>query len=219
MSLPRKALLTIYKTIIRPHLDYGILYDKPNNENFQGKIEKVQYRACLAITGAIQGTSKEKIYDELGLRSLTKRQWRSKLIFFHKIVNGLLPNLHFSSEEIYPLRSAASSKLRPFSSRTMSFKNTFFPYCVNEWNNLKADIRNAKSLNIFKKLIISEKKENPLFSVYDPLGVKLLTRLRLDFSHLNEHKFRHGFKDALNPLCTCGAEVETTEHFLLHCQL
>ena len=44
-------------------------------------------------------------------------------------------------------------------------------------------------------------------------------RLRLEFSHLNEHKFRHGFKDTLNPLCTCGAEVETTEDFLLHCQL
>ena len=68
-------------------------------------------------------------------------------------------------------------------------------------------------------MIISEKKENPLFSVYDPLGVKLLTRLRRDFGHLNEHKFRHGFKDTLNPLCTCGAEVETTEHFLLHCHL
>ena len=65
MNLPRKALLTIYKSIIRPHLDYGdILYDKPNNENFQDNIEKVQYRACLAITGAIQGTLKEKIYDE-----------------------------------------------------------------------------------------------------------------------------------------------------------
>ena len=67
-------------------------------------------------------------------------------------------------------------------------------------------------------MIISEKKENPLFSVYDPLGVKLLTRLRLEFSHLNEHKFRHDFKDTLNPLCTCGAEAETTEHFLLHCE-
>ena len=117
-----------------------------------------------------------------------------KLIFFYKIVNGLLPDylylyLDFSSEENYPLRSAASSKLRPFSSRTISLKNTIFPYCVNEWNNLKADKRNNKSLNIFKKLIISEKGENPLFSVYDPLGVKLLTRLTLEFSHLNEHKF------------------------------
>ena len=58
---PRKALLTIYNAIIRPHLDYGdVLYDKPNNENFQDKIEKVQYRACLAIAGAMQEHQKKK---------------------------------------------------------------------------------------------------------------------------------------------------------------
>ena len=57
VNLLRKALLTIYKSIIRPHLDYGhILYEKRNNEHFQDKIENVQYRACLAITGAMQGT-------------------------------------------------------------------------------------------------------------------------------------------------------------------
>ena len=61
VNLPRKVLLTIYKSIIRPHLDYGdILCDKTNNENFQDKIEKVQYRACLATTGTIQGTSKQQ---------------------------------------------------------------------------------------------------------------------------------------------------------------
>ena len=32
------------------------------------------------------------------------------------------------------------------------------------------------------------KKENSIFSIYDPLGVKLLTRLRLQFSHLNERE-------------------------------
>ena len=43
-NLPQNALLTIHKLLIRPHLDYGdMLYDKPNNENFQNKIEKVQY--------------------------------------------------------------------------------------------------------------------------------------------------------------------------------
>ena len=60
-------------------------------------------------------------------------------------------------------------------------------------------------MNIFKNLIISEKKDNPLYSVYDPLGVKLLLRLRLEFSLLNKHTFRHGFKDTLNPLFPCGA--------------
>ena len=72
-NLPRNALLTIYKSFVRSHLDYGdILYDKPNNENFQNKLEKVQYRACLAKIGAIQGTSRTKLYDELGLHSLIK---------------------------------------------------------------------------------------------------------------------------------------------------
>ena len=55
VTLPRNALLTIYKTFVRPHLDYGdILYCKPNNENFQNKLQKVQYRACRAITGAFK---------------------------------------------------------------------------------------------------------------------------------------------------------------------
>ena len=38
----------------------------------------------------MQGASKEEIYDELGLHSLTNRRWRNKLIFFYKILNGLL---------------------------------------------------------------------------------------------------------------------------------
>ena len=57
-----------------------------------------------------------------------------------------------------------------------------------------------------------------LFCIYDPRGVKLLTCLRLKFSHLNEHEFRHGFNDTINPMCAYGTEVETTEHLLLHCQ-
>ena len=82
-NLPRNALLTINKSFVRPHLDYGdILYDKPSNNNFQSKMGKVQYRACLAITSGIQGTSRERLYDELGLHSLVKRRWGNKLVFF-----------------------------------------------------------------------------------------------------------------------------------------
>ena len=82
---------------------------------------------------------------------------------------------------------------------------------------MTVEIKNAKSINIFKKLILIKKKENSIFSICDPLGVKLLTHLRLNFSHLNEHKFRHGFNDTLNPLCAWGNDIETTQHFLLRC--
>ena len=101
--------------------------------------------------------------------------------------------LTFPTPENYPLRSALTNKANVIPSRTKTFKKTFFPYCINEWNNLNAKVRNAKSIKFFKKMIVTDNKENSVFSAYDPYGVKLLTRLRLQFSHLNEHKFRHDF--------------------------
>ena len=56
ISLPRKSLPFIQKPFVRPHLDYGdILYDKPQNENFKNILEKIQYKVCLSIVGAIKG--------------------------------------------------------------------------------------------------------------------------------------------------------------------
>ena len=84
-TLPRDALLTIYKSIVRPHLDYGdIIYDQPQNESFCNKIERIQYNAALA--GAIRGTSKTKLYKELGLEFLKSRRWFRRLCTFHKII-------------------------------------------------------------------------------------------------------------------------------------
>ena len=84
--LPRSPLLTIYKSFIRPHLDYGdIIYDQAYNASFHQKLDSIQYNAALAITGAIRGTSKEKLYDELGLETLEKRRWYRKLCCFFKI--------------------------------------------------------------------------------------------------------------------------------------
>ena len=73
--LSRKSLLTIYKSFVRPNLDYAdIDYDKPLNKSFKKKIELVQYNASLIITGAIKGTCRDKTYHELGLESLADRR-------------------------------------------------------------------------------------------------------------------------------------------------
>ena len=66
--MPQKSLLTIFKTFLRPLIDYGdIIYDQPQNESFCEKLESVQCKATLAIIGTVQGTSCLKIYQELGL--------------------------------------------------------------------------------------------------------------------------------------------------------
>ena len=58
VNLPCDALLRIYKSFIRPYLNYGdIIYDKTSHELFKNKIKNIQYKACIAITGTIQERS------------------------------------------------------------------------------------------------------------------------------------------------------------------
>ena len=80
-TLPRVPLLTIYKSFLRHHIDYGdIIYYLEYNVSFHQKLESIQYNSVLAITSAIRGTSTEKLYNELGLETLEKRRWYRKLL-------------------------------------------------------------------------------------------------------------------------------------------
>ena len=80
-------MLITYKSFLRPHLDYGdVIYDHAFNESFQNKLESVQYDAVLEITGAIRGSLRENLYQELGLESLLKsRRWNQKLCLFFRL--------------------------------------------------------------------------------------------------------------------------------------
>ena len=59
--------------------------------------------------------------------------------------------------------------------------------------------------------------ESNVYNIFDPIGLKFLTRFRLRFIHFNEHRFRHNFQDCMNPLCSYSLEIEDTSHYLLHC--
>ena len=118
-------------------------------------------------------------------------------------------------------RSSTQRHLEEPICRTKVFQSSCFPYCIKIWNGLETDLQNIDSYKEFKskkKSLFIKIKSSSIFSVHDVYGVKLLSRLRLDFSHLNEHKVRHGFKDGTNCMCDCGSATETTLHFLLQCQ-
>ena len=147
------------------------------------------------------------------------------MAFFYKIVKNLAPKylqsyLLYQVLNQYPTRSANKSLLTALPSRTLSFSNTFFPYCINEWNKLNDNLINENSIYKFKNYLTKfiKVKENSSFSISDPLGLKLLTRLRLNFSRLNEHKLRHNFRNTVNPMYSCGAAIEKTDPYLLRCQ-
>ena len=91
--MPRKSLVTIYNDFLRPIIDYGdIIYDQRQNESFCEKSQSLQYKAALAITGAIQGTSRGKIYQELKLESPKSRTWYRRLSYVFKIMKEEVPN-------------------------------------------------------------------------------------------------------------------------------
>ena len=157
----------------------------------------VQYNAALIITGAIKGTCHDKIYQELGLESLADRRWSRKHIFFHKIILGLQPSYFqnyltpYGNVRTCLTRYSTQKSVKTFSGRTKAFELSLFPHYAKEWENLSEELRNIDSINKFKLSILNfvRPRENSVFAVHDINGLKLLTRSRLNFSHLNEHKF------------------------------
>ena len=110
-----------------------------------------------------------------------------------------------------------SGNIIPFKFIHNFFKNSFFPSLISGWNKLDREICNSASLEIFKKHLLNFIRPNSN-NVFNPLGLKLLTRLTIGFSHLKEHKCKHNFQNCVDPLCSCRNDIESTVHFFLHRQ-
>ena len=120
----------------------------------------MQYKACLAITGAIEGTSPEHLYKEIRLESLIDRIWVCKLTFFHKIVKENSPQylsnyLKGNSNSVYNTRSASQISLNTFRTRTEKFKN-----CISEWNESSTLTKQSENTKKFKNILISTNPQN-----------------------------------------------------------
>ena len=148
--------MTIYKASLRPPMDYGdIIYDQRQNESFCEKLESVQYKATLAITGAMQGTSCDKIYQELRLESLKSRRWYKRLNCMFKIMKEETPDylINFVPKCETNTRRRNNS-IPTFNWRTNCFKYSFFPCTLNDWFNFDLNIRNSESISIFKSKLL-----------------------------------------------------------------
>ena len=92
---PVKTLSNMYKSLVRSHFDYcDVIYHIPSKYSQNGMIlpglmenlEKIQYQAALAITGAWQSSNRTKLYEELGWETLSDRRWCRHILQIHKIL-------------------------------------------------------------------------------------------------------------------------------------
>ena len=166
---------------------------QPQNDSFSEELESIQYKAALAITGAIQGTSWDKIYQELGPESLKSRKWYKRLGLMFRIMKEEAPNYLINlipkCEQIIRTRN---NRIPIYYCRKESFKHSFFTYTLKDCFSLDNSIKNSETIATFKNRLSSfiRPVQNNIFNIFDPIGLNFLTRLRLGFSHLNEHNFR-----------------------------
>ena len=123
------------------------------------KLESVQYSAALAVSGAWRGTSREKLYTELGWESLSSRRWSRRLTLFYKFVNNLSPE--YTVDPIPPLHQSQyclrdQDVIGRMRARTEKFKFSLYANCLTEWNELSNELRLAPSIVIFKKKLLSK---------------------------------------------------------------
>ena len=87
-----------------------------------------------------------------------------------------------------------------------------------EWNKLSSSTQNSV-YPVFRNHLakIIRPVSNPVYNIHYNVGLKLLTRLRLGLSNLNEHRFNRNFRNCITPLISCSLDAVSTVHLFLHC--
>ena len=115
-----------------------------------------------------------------------------------------------------PCKPARSSQDHPTIYPVFTVK-FFFPFCnysMEKRRSIYLQFKKSKQALLTK--VFSNLWDPLLKHCFKNNGTKHITRLHLGLSDLRDHKFKHGFLDSLNPICSCGWDIETTYHYLLH---
>ncbi len=128
--LDRSTLISLYKSLIRPVMEYADVIWDGCSEYESNILEGVQYEAAHVVTGAIKGTSKGRLSNELCWKDLKTRRYLCKMFFLYIIVNHLTPSYlcdilpsQVSERSEYSLRSRDNILSIPF--KTEQLKKSF----------------------------------------------------------------------------------------------
>ena len=87
-KVSRDTLGKLYKSLIRPVMEYAdVLWDNGIASDCD-LLDHVQYEVAKIVTGAIKGTSKHRLMQEVGWESMSTRRKIHRLILYYKIVNN-----------------------------------------------------------------------------------------------------------------------------------
>ena len=117
------------------------------------KLKSCEYNAALAINGAVKGSSREKLYQELSLGTPLKRRWLRRFSLFYKIEKNKSPSCLFrlmpTSNRMHITRNI--NNLKGINVKHNFFKNSNFSSVISEWNKLDLKILDSNTSESFKE--------------------------------------------------------------------
>ena len=225
--LDRASLETLYKSFIRPILEYAdIVWDAPDaHRHGLDILEKVQTEAARIITGATARCSTENLYKEVGWEKLALRRRLHRSTMMFKIMTGIAPESllekipnRVEARTRYHLRNRGDIQV-PFT-RLVSYTQSFFPTAVRLWNDFSTALTDSLSVKSFKHRYLKEvprPRANPLVYRGERRTAVSHSRMRIGCSSLNADLCRE-LHVLDSPACTCpSGDDETANHYLLKC--
>ena len=161
-----RAILNLYSSLVRPHLEYCVQFWSPSLRKDISRIERVQRRATKMIP-RLRNKSYEDRLATLNLYSLSKRRIRGDLIETFKICKG---HENVNPDKYFDFTADDRSRGHQYKIRPKRFyheekKNFFFNRVINNWNNLPNGVVNSSTIDTFKvrldKYMKSVKHLNP----------------------------------------------------------
>ena len=226
-SLNRDSLHLLYTTYIKSLLEYADTVWDNIPQHLSNRIEAINKNAIRCITGLTVSARSENLYNESGLLPLAKRRKFHRLVQMYKITHDLSPNylrdlLPPSTAERNPYIVRDRNQLTNFLCITESFRNSYLPCTIREWNSLPNDIRTSPSVESFKYQLKQIDEFNlrrpPAWYAYGPRHLNInLTRMRNNCSALAQDLYSNHIRIA--PRCgNCNMDrAEDANHFFLEC--
>ena len=152
----KEIVLPLYKSLVRPHLEYAVQFWSPHHEKDIAKLESVQRRATKMIP-SLRNKSYEERLVNLNLFTLRKRRLRGKLIECFKILKGFT-NVDFDKLFLIDDTSRTRNnghKLKCRQVRSDCTKFFFTNDVVREWNKLPPLAVQCNTIDSFKNKLDS----------------------------------------------------------------
>jgi hypothetical protein len=222
-DVPRECLEILYKSMVRPILEYcDTIYDGSTDTTLK-RLESTQRQAALTCTNAYKHTHHETLLEELSWAPLSLRRKHHRLNLMYKIQHEISPDYLSNlcpplTRERTPYDLRTGMNITAPSQRTTTYQKSFFPQTINDWNLLPLNIREIATIHTFKETLKKSAgpKPNKLYHHNNNTAAINLARIRLGLSGLSAQRFE--YNHIQDPKClSCGAATETPIHYLLLC--